>query len=83
MSVRIIPCYYKQSNNPIIKKLGDLKIDYAMTQSFLIKSLLRQTEDFVIFKVGSAERIKERMKREINPTLEERCFFEKLKKLLK
>lgn len=81
MRTRTIPCFYKQENS-LVKQLGDLKIAYASTQSFLIKSLLRQTEDLIIFRVGSAEKIKERMQKEINPSLEERCFFEKLKKLL-
>jgi len=81
MRKRVIPCYYKQEN-PLVRQLGDLKIAYATTQSFLIKSLLKQAEDLIIFRVGSVEKIKERIKGEINPTLEERCFFEKLKKLL-
>lgn len=81
MKQRIIPCYYNQSD-PLVKQLGDLKIAYATTHSFLIKSLLRQTEELIIFRVGSVESIKERMHKEINPTSEELCFFEKLKKLL-
>lgn len=81
MKKRVIPCYYNQSN-PQVQQLGDLKIAYATTQSFLIKSLLRQAEDLIIFRVGSVERIKERIRNQINPTLEERCFFPKLEKIL-
>ena len=81
MNKRVIQCYYNQPN-PKVQQLGDLKIAYATTHSFLIKSLLRQAEELIIFRVGSVESIKERMQKEINPTSEELCFFEKLKKLL-
>ena len=81
MKFRVIPCYYNQSD-PLVKKLGDLKIQYEETKSPLIKSILRQAEDLIIFRVGSVESLKKRIDEQINPTSEERCFFEKIKKII-
>ena len=74
---RVMTCFYNQSN-PLIKQLGDLKISYATTESFLIKSLLRQAEDLIVFRVGNVENLKKRMNSIVNPTLEERCFIQSL-----
>ncbi len=79
---RDVKCFYNQPD-PKIQALGDLKIQYATTQSFIIGSLLRQTEDLIMFRVGSIDKILERIKQEVNPTTEEKCCFVKLKKYLK
>jgi hypothetical protein len=82
MSIKVFHCYYNQSD-PKIKKLGDLKIEYATTKSEWIQSVLRQAEDLIIFKVGEMRILKARFKEHRQFTQEEMCFREKLKKVLK
>ena len=77
----ILECLYNQPN-PLIQGLGDLKESYAMTQSFLIKSLLREAEELILLRIGDVEFLRKRMDSVINPTQEERCFMEKLRKLI-
>lgn len=82
MSVRVVPCYYNQSD-PKIRKLGDLKIEYATTKSEWIKSVLKQAEDLLIFKIGEMRILKSRLKEHRQFTQEEICFRDKLKQILK
>lgn len=77
-----IPCHYSNPTDRKIKGLCELKEQYSSSQSALIKSLLHQTEDLILFRVGSRTMILDRVKAVINPTQEERCFMAKLKKLL-
>ncbi|MBE5812267.1 MAG: hypothetical protein E7314_01255 [Clostridiales bacterium] len=83
MRSKIVECFYHNAQGKI-KELGDLKIQYASTNSFIIKSLLRQAEELFIFRAGTAEMILKRLDTEVErPTTEEACFCEKLRKLLK
>jgi hypothetical protein len=82
MKTNVVYCPYRRQENPLVKKLGDLKTLYATSKSPLIKSLLYQTEQLVIYRVGNVEMIRRRMEDVFNPSQEERCFFEKLKKML-
>lgn len=77
-----IPCHYANPSDRKIKELSELKDAYSTTQSTLIKSLLHQAEDLILFRVGSRTMIVNRIKSVVNPTLEEKCFFKKLKKML-
>lgn len=78
MSVRVIPCYYCENQNPKVKKLGDLKIEYAYTQDEFIKKLLQKAEDFIVLKTGSFEEIEKMIKGTINPTEAQKNFSEKI-----
>jgi len=77
-----VPCHYSNPSDRKIKELSELKDEYSTTQSSLIKSLLHQTEDLILFRVGSKNMIINRTKKVVNPTLEENCFIKKLKKVL-
>lgn len=77
-----IPCRYSKTTDAKIKGLSELKEQYCFSQSSFIKSLLRQTEDLILFRVGNKTMILDRVKAVINPTQEERCFIAKLKKFL-
>lgn len=79
--MKAVSCCYN-SNDPMIQKLGDLKIKYAETQSSLIKKVLKETEDLIVFRVGSILDIKEQLAKTKNLTSEEGKFFMELSKLL-
>ena len=79
--MKIIPCFYNQSN-PLGEALGNLKIEYAMTESTLIKELLELTESLIIFRDGSICDLRERMISESAATEEEEVFIHKLEKHL-
>ena len=82
MKSRVIPCFYNQSD-PLISKLGDLQISYSTTQSLWIKSVLRQMENLIVFRVGDVENLRIKLNSLEDPTLEERCFAEKVKQIIK
>ena len=81
MSIRVIPCLYKNSNS-LVEQLGDLKISYSATQNSWITNILSQMEDLILFRVGDIESLRLTMASIKNPTFEERCFLEKVNSIL-
>lgn len=83
MNKRTIPCLYAQRKDSKTQKFADLKEMYATTKSQNIKSLLIMSENFILFDYGSVDDIMKRIKQIVNPTMEEKTFFPKLKAVLR
>ena len=83
MNKRTIPCVYAQKTDTRTQKFADLKELYATTKSHNITSLLCMAENLILFDYGTADEIFLRMKSIVNPTMEEKTFFPKLKAVLR
>ena len=83
MHRKTIPCLYAQKKDTRTQKFADLKELYATTKSQNIKSLLYMAENFILFDHGTVDDIIRRIKQVVNPTMEEKTFFPKLKAVIR